>query len=84
MMENCFIVGIGMEDHEYCINGVRYVVSARYALTERVVDDEPTLSNKLRSYIGGDFADLTIQAADDNVNDVPHGTMSEPTPWRRS
>ena len=24
MTENCFIVGIGMEDHEYCINGVIY------------------------------------------------------------
>ncbi len=69
MTENCFIVGIGMEDHEYCINGVRYVVSSRYAPTERILDGEPTLSDKLKSYLGGDFADLTIQAEDDTVND---------------
>ena len=55
-----WIVGIGPEDHCYTINGVKYVVSSRYAPTKIRGKWEPTLSNRIASFIGSGFANLTI------------------------
>ncbi len=40
--------------NEYVINGVRYVVSTQYSKTETM-----TLKDRIKKYIGSDFAHLT-------------------------
>ena len=45
--ENQWIVGVGMEDRNYTINGVTYVVSSRFAPTRIKEKCEPTLSDRL-------------------------------------
>ncbi len=55
-----WIVGIGPEEHSYTINGVKFVVSSRYAPTKIKEKLEPTLSNRIASFIGSGFANLTI------------------------
>ena len=57
--EIAFIVGIGHDEQEYTVNGVRYTVASRYVPVDYHRDDQQTLSQCLRHYIGSDFADLS-------------------------
>ncbi len=66
---NCWIVGVGMEDRSYTVNGVKYVVSSRFAPTRIKEKREPTLSDRLHSYIGSGFAKLTIMGQTDIIAD---------------
>jgi len=61
---NCWIVGVGMEDRSYTVNGVNYVVSSRFVKEKR----EPTLSDRLHSYIRSGFAKLTIPGQTDMID----------------
>ena len=67
--ENRWIVGVGMEDRSYTVNGVKYVVSSRFAPTRIKEKYEPTLSDRLHSYIGSGFAKLTIPRQTDIIAD---------------
>ena len=67
--ETRWIVGVGMEDRSYTVNGVKYVMSSRFAPARIKEKCEPTLSNRLHSFIGSDFAKLTIMGQTDIVND---------------
>ena len=67
--KNRWIVGVGMEDRSYTINGVTYVVSSRFAQTGTKETRKPTLAEKLRSYIGSGFAKLTIPGQTDRMGD---------------
>ena len=58
--ETAFIVGIGHDEQEYTVNGVRYTVASRYVPVDYRRDDNQTLSHCLRHYIGSDFADLSV------------------------
>ena len=66
---DCFIVGIGSEDHEYVINGVKYIVSSRYAPTVVNSEGEHTLSDRLKNYVKSDFSDLTETGSDCMLGD---------------
>ena len=66
---NCFIVGVGCEEHSYTINGVTYVVSSRFAPTKIEKKRELTLSDKIQSFIGSGFAKLTILVQTDTISD---------------
>ncbi len=57
--EIAFIVGIGHDEQEYTVNDVRYTVASRYVPVDYHRDDQQTLSQCLRHYIGSDFADLS-------------------------
>ena len=67
--DNRWIVGVGMEDRSYTINGVKYVVSSRFAPPRIKEKCEPTLSDRLHSYIGSGFAKLTIMGQTDMIDD---------------
>ena len=67
--DNRWIVGVGMEDRSYTINGVKYVVSSRFAPTSIKEKRDPTLSDRLHSYIGSCFAKLTIPRLPDTIAD---------------
>ena len=58
--ETAFIVGIGHDEQEYTVSGVRYTVASRYAPVDYHRNDQQTLSHCLRHYIGSDFADLSV------------------------
>ena len=58
--ETAFIVGIGHDEQEYTVNGVRYAVASRYVPVDYHRDNQQTLSQCLRHYIGSDFADLSV------------------------
>ena len=60
--EPVFIVGIGHDEQEYTVSGVRYTVASRYVPVDYHRDDQQTLSHCLRHYIGSDFADLSAFA----------------------
>lgn len=49
--------------NEYVINGVRYVVSTQYSKTETM-----TLKDRIKKYIGGDFAHLTTTGDINTIN----------------
>ena len=66
---NRWTVGVGMDDRSYTINGVRYIVSSRFAPTGTKETHRPTLAEKLRSYIGSGFAKLTIPGQTDIICD---------------
>jgi len=66
---NSWIVGVGMEDRSYTINGVKYVVSSRFAPTSIKEKREPTLSDRLHSHIGSGFAKLNIPRQTDIIDD---------------
>lgn len=54
-----FIVGLGADDHEYSVNGVRYVVSSRFQKSFEKPKN-PMMSERINDYLSGDFAELTV------------------------
>lgn len=50
-------------NNEYVINGVRYVVSTLYSKTEIM-----TLKDRIKKYIGSDFAHLTTTEDINTIN----------------
>ena len=51
------------DDNEYVINGVRYVVSTQYSATKNM-----TLKDRIKKYIGSDFAHLTTANDINTIN----------------
>ena len=66
---DCFIVGIGTDEHEYTVNGMRYIVSARYAPTSIDGEGEHTLSDQLKKYVSSDLSDLTDAGGEGMLED---------------
>ncbi|MBE7009828.1 MAG: hypothetical protein E7422_12100 [Ruminococcaceae bacterium] len=66
---DCFIVGIGTDEHEYVVNGVRYIVSTRYAPTALDGEGEHTLSDRLKNYVSSDLSDLTESGGEGMLED---------------
>lgn len=58
---DCFIVGMDFDDHEYVINGVKYIVSAQYAPTVVGGEGEQTFSELLQNYVKSDLSNLTAE-----------------------
>lgn len=61
-----FIVGLGADDHEYSVNGVKYVVSSRFQKPFEKPKN-PMMSERINDYLSGDFADLTVPPNDDRM-----------------
>ncbi len=61
-----FIVGLGSDDHEYSINGVRYVVSSRFQ-NSFGKPKNPMMSERINGYLSGDFANLTVPSSSDTM-----------------
>ena len=51
------------DDNEYVINGVRYVVSTQYSEKGTI-----TLKDRIKKYIGSDFAHLTTANDINTIN----------------
>lgn len=61
-----FIIGLGADDHEYSVNGVRYVVSSRFQKPFEKPKN-PMISERINNYLSGDFADLTVPSNYDTM-----------------
>ena len=58
MNDNKFIIGIGDGEHEYTVNGVKYIASSRFRkFNHKEIKD--TLTEAIEKYIKNDLADLT-------------------------
>ena len=58
MTDDRFIVGVGTDDHEYTVNGVRYIVSSRFKpFNSKCIKD--TFTETIEKYIKSDFAEWT-------------------------
>lgn len=62
---------VSADDSVYVINGVRYVVSSQYSETETM-----TLKDRIKKYIGSDFAHLTPA---EDINTINTECVSRPT-----
>lgn len=61
-----FIVGFGADEHEYSVNGVRYVVSSRFQKPFEK-QKNPMMSERINGYLSGDFAELTVDEHSDKM-----------------
>ncbi len=61
-----FIVGLEAYEHEYSINGVRYVVSSHFQKPFEKPKN-PMMSEQISDYLSGDFAELTVPASSDTM-----------------
>ena len=61
-----FIVGLGTDDHEYSVNGVRYVVLSRFQKPFEKLKN-PMMSKRINDYLSGDFAELTVPSNYDRM-----------------
>ena len=66
-MSKGFIIGLISSEQEYRINGVTFVVSSRFAKPN--FREDQTISDRLKNFVGSDFADLTADNDYDNLID---------------
>ena len=64
-----WIVGFGSEDHEYVINGVKYIVGSKFQKSNFKEPAENTLlSSRIEKYLTNDFADLTANISTNKIS----------------
>ena len=62
-----WIIGLGAVEHEYKIGDVTYIVTSHFA---KPTDTEKlTITDRMKSFVGGDFADLTADMDSATIND---------------
>ena len=65
-MGNKWIVGISAGEREYKIGDVTYIVSSHFVNPSK--DDNLTISDRMKRFVGGDFADLTADMDTDIID----------------
>lgn len=56
-----FIVGLALGEREYTINGVKYIVSAKFQHRQ----SKDNFADRIKKFITSDFAHLSIDTQDD-------------------
>ena len=65
-MGNNWIIGLSAAEHEYKIGDVTYIVTSHFA---KPTDTEKlTIADRMKSFVGGDFADLTADMNADTID----------------
>lgn len=65
-LESKFIVGLDADNHEYSINGVKYVVSSCFQKPFEKPKN-PMMSERINDYLSGDFTELTVNSNSDTM-----------------
>ena len=65
-MADSWIIGIGAGEHEYKIGDVTYIVSSHFINPSEPVKE--TLSDRIKNFVSGDFADLTADVENDKID----------------
>ncbi len=58
-----FIIGVAIGEREYTINGVKYVVEARYQPRQTQIN----IADRIKKFITSDFAHLTVEPQSDII-----------------
>ncbi len=58
-----FIIGVAIGEREYTINGVKYVVEARYQPRQT----QTNIADRIKKFITSDFAHLTLEPPPDII-----------------
>lgn len=61
MKANGFIVGLAPGTREYALNGVKYVVEAKFQHRQ----NKDCFTDRIKKFITSDFAHLSVNAQDD-------------------
>ena len=65
-MGDNWIIGLGADEREYKIGDVTYIVTSHFA---KPTDSEKlTISDRMKRFVGGDFADLTDELDTNTMN----------------
>ena len=65
-MKDNWIIGLGAGEREYKIGDVTYIVTSHFA---KPTDTEKlTITDRMKRFVGGDFADLTDEPDTDTMN----------------
>ena len=65
-MADNWIIGLGAGEREYKIGDVTYIVTSHFA---KPTDTEKlTITDRMKSFVGGDFADLTADMDADTID----------------
>ena len=65
-MADNWIIGLGAAEHEYKIGDVTYIVTSHFAKpTDAKI---MTITDRMKSFVGGDFADLTANIDADIID----------------
>lgn len=65
-MADNWIIGLGIDEHQYKIGGVTFIVTSHFA---KPTDSEKlTISDRMKRFVGSDFADLTGGPDTDTMN----------------
>jgi len=65
-MGDNWIIGLGADEREYKIGDVTYIVKSHFA---KPTDEEKlTITDRMKRFVGGDFADLTDEPDADTMN----------------
>ena len=65
-MGNNWIIGLGAGKREYKIGDVTYIVTSHFA--KPTGSEKQTISDRMKSFVGGDFADLTADMDADTID----------------
>ena len=65
-MSNNWIIGLGSGEHEYKIGDVTYIVASHFI--DPFKQEKTTISDRLKSFVGSDFADLTPDTGTDIIS----------------
>ena len=65
-MGDNWIIGLGAAEHEYKIEDVTYIVTSHFA--KPTDSEKQTISDRMKRFVGGDFADLTADMDPDTID----------------
>ena len=65
-MGSNWIIGLGAAEHEYKIGDVTYIVTSHFA--KPTDTEKQTISDRMKRFVGGDFADLTADTDADIID----------------
>ncbi len=78
MMKEIKSLGKFPSEALYEINGVKYIVSSKFSTLESILKIENTIKDKVKKYVGSDFADLNMENDNDILeNDVMNTTAGK-------
>lgn len=64
-MENNWIISLGAGENAYKTGYVTYLVTSHFAKSGE--DNRQTITDKVKRFVGGDFADLTAEIDTDTI-----------------
>ena len=65
-MGDNWIISLGIEEHQYKIGDVTYIVTSHFAKPTDM--EKQTITDRMKHFVGSDFADLTDEPDTNTMN----------------